>query len=127
MKKKMVKTDEAPQAIGPYSQGIIVGNVIFISGQIPINPETNEMISGSIEEETEQVLKNIGAILKSAGLGYENVVKTTVYLTDLNNFSKMNEVYSKFFKKEPPARAAIEVNSLPKGAKVEIEAIAYFE
>ena len=125
--KKIVKTNKAPKAIGPYSQGIIAGNFMFISGQIAIDPDTNEMVTGTIEEETEQVLKNIGAILNEAGLTYENVVKTTVYLTDLNDFVKMNEVYAKFFKTNPPARAAIQVSKLPKGAKIEIEAIACFE
>ncbi len=125
--KKIVKTNKAPKAIGPYSQGIIAGNFMFISGQIAIDPDTNEMVTGTIEEETEQVLKNIGAILNEAGLTYENVVKTTVYLTDLNDFVKMNEVYARFFKTNPPARAAIQVSKLPKGAKIEIEAIACFE
>ncbi|WP_461834100.1 RidA family protein [Desulfothermus sp.] len=125
--KKIVKTNKAPKAIGPYSQGIIAGNFMFISGQIAIDPDTNEMVTGTIEEETEQVLKNIGAILNEAGLTYENVVKTTVYLTDLIDFVKMNEVYARFFKTNPPARAAIQVSKLPKGAKIEIEAIACFE
>lgn len=122
--KRIVKTNKAPQAIGPYSQGVIAGNFLFISGQIAIDPDKNEMISGTIEEQAEQVLNNIGAILNEAGLTYENVVKTTVYLTDLNDFGKMNEVYSRFFKNNPPARAAIQVSKLPKGAKIEIEAIA---
>ena len=125
--KRIVKTNKAPKAIGPYSQGIIAGNFMLISGQIAIDPDTNEMITGTIEAETEQVLKNIGAILNEAGLTYENVVKTTVYLTDLNDFVKMNEVYARFFKTNPPARAAIQVSKLPKGAKIEIEAIACFE
>ena len=122
--KRIVKTNKAPQAIGPYSQGVIAGNFLFISGQIAIDPDKNEMISGTIEEQAEQVLNNIGAILNEAGLTYDNVVKTTVYLTDLNDFGKMNEVYSRFFKNNPPARAAIQVSKLPKGAKIEIEAIA---
>ena len=122
--KKIVKTNKAPEAIGPYSQGVIAGNFLFISGQIAIDPDKNEMIAGTIEEQAEQVLKNIGAILNEAGLTYDNVVKTTVYLTDLNDFGKMNEVYSRFFKNNPPARAAIQVSKLPKGAKIEIEAIA---
>ena len=122
--KRIVKTNKAPQAIGPYSQGVIAGNFLFISGQIAIDPDKNEMISGTIEEQAEQVLKNIGAILNEAGLTYDNVVKTTVYLTDLNDFGKMNEVYARFFKNNPPARAAIQVSKLPKGAKIEIEAIA---
>ncbi|GAB6162939.1 RidA family protein [Desulfothermus naphthae] len=122
--KRIVKTNKAPQAIGPYSQGVIAGNFLFISGQIAIDPDKNEMIAGTIEEQAEQVLKNIGAILNEAGLTYDNVVKTTVYLTDLNDFGKMNEVYSRFFKNNPPARAAIQVSKLPKGAKIEIEAIA---
>ncbi len=92
-----------------------------------IDPKTNEMLKGTIEEETEQVLKNIGAILKEVGLTYENIVKTTVYLLDLNDFVKMNDVYARFFKTNPPARAAVQVSSLPKGAKIEIEAVAYFD
>jgi len=125
--KRIVKTNKAPQAIGPYSQGVIAGNFLFISGQIAIDPDKNEMISGTIEEQTEQVLKNIGAILNEAGLTYDNVVKTTVYLTDLSDFGKMNEVYARFFKNNPPARAAIQVSKLPKGAKIEIEAIAFLK
>ena len=125
--KRIVKTNKAPQAIGPYSQGVIAGNFLFISGQIAIDPDKNEMISGTIEEQAEQVLKNIGAILNEAGLTYDNVVKTTVYLTDLNDFGKMNEVYARFFKNNPPARAAIQVSKLPKGAKIEIEAIAFLK
>jgi len=125
--KRIVKTNKAPEAIGPYSQGVIAGNFMFISGQIAIDPDKNEMIVGTIEQETEQVLKNIGAILNEAGLSYDNVVKTTVYLTDLNDFVKMNEVYARFFKNNPPARAAIQVSKLPKGAKIEIEAIACLE
>ncbi len=125
--KRIVKTNKAPEAIGPYSQGVIAGNFMFISGQIAIDPDKNEMIVGTIEQETEQVLKNIGAILNEAGLSYDNVVKTTVYLTDLNDFVKMNEVYARFFKTNPPARSAIQVSKLPKGAKIEIEAIACLE
>jgi 2-iminobutanoate/2-iminopropanoate deaminase len=125
MDKKIIATKDAPQAIGPYSQAVVFGNFIFISGQIPIIPKSGELILGGIEEQTEQVLKNLEAILKSSHSSLINVLKTTVFITDLNDFGKMNKVYEKFFKDNPPARSTVEVSRLPKEVLVEIEAIAY--
>ena len=125
MEKKPIQTSEAPSAIGPYSQAIRIGDFLYISGQIALNPKNMEMMNGEIEEETEWVLKNIEAILKAGGLSLDHVIKTTVYLTDLGEFSRMNQVYEKFFEKTKPARACVQVAALPKGAKVEIDAIAH--
>ena len=125
MEKKPIQTSEAPSAIGPYSQAICIGDFLYTSGQIALNPKNMEMMNGEIEEETEWVLKNIEAILKAGGLSLDHVIKTTVYLTDLGEFSRMNQVYEKFFKKTKPARACVQVAALPKGAKVEIDAIAH--
>lgn len=124
MNKEIINTSNAPSAIGPYSQGVKAGNMLFISGQIPVNPISNE-IPKTIEEQTKQSLENVKAILKEAGATLDSVVKTTVFLTDLNDFVKMNEVYATYFDGEiKPARAAIEVSRLPKDVKIEIEAIA---
>jgi 2-iminobutanoate/2-iminopropanoate deaminase len=125
MEKKSIQTSKAPSAIGPYSQAIRIGDFLYTSGQIALNPDTMEMMSGEIEAETERVLKSIEAILQAGGLSLEHVIKTTVYLTDLGEFSRMNEVYEKFFEKTKPARACVQVAALPKGAKVEIDAIAH--
>jgi 2-iminobutanoate/2-iminopropanoate deaminase len=122
--KKQVQTDKAPKAIGPYSQGIVAKGFVFVSGQIPIDPATGELNTGSIEEQARQVLKNIGAVLEAAGSSYENVVKATVFLQDMNDFGKMNAVYAEFFKVPCPARAAVQVARLPRDVKIEIEAIA---
>jgi len=122
--KKQVKTDKAPKAIGPYSQAIIAGDFIFCSGQIAIDPTTGELNTGSTEDQTRQVLKNLGAVLEAAGASYDGVVKTTVYLQDMNDFAKMNAVYGEFFKIPFPARAAVQVARLPRDVKIEIEAIA---
>jgi 2-iminobutanoate/2-iminopropanoate deaminase len=122
--KKIVSTPYAPAAIGPYSQGIDTGNLVFVSGQIPIVPETGKLLEGGIHEQTEQVMKNIGAVLEAAGLGYGDVVKCSCFLADIADFKDMNEVYGRYFTSEPPARAAFQVGKLPLGAKVEIEAIA---
>ncbi len=127
MEKKVIATKDAPQAIGPYSQAILYGNLIFVSGQIPIDPKNGEIISGGIEEQTEQVLKNLEAILKTSNSSLKNVLKTTVFITDLNNFGKMNKVYENSFKENPPARSTVEVSRLPKEVLVEIEAIACIE
>ena len=124
MAHQVVDTDSAPKAIGPYSQAIKVGNFIFTSGQIAIDPEKNELISGGIQEQTRRVLENLKAVLEAAGSSLENVVKTTVYLSDMNEFSAMNEVYAQFFESTKPARATVEVSRLPKDVKVEIDAIA---
>ena len=124
MEKKPIQTSEAPSAIGPYSQAIRIGDFLYTSGQIALNPKNMEMMNGEIEEETEWVLENIKAILQAGGMSLSQVIKTTVYLTDLDEFSRMNQVYEKFFEKTKPARACVQVAALPKGAKVEIDAIA---
>jgi len=121
--KKIISTDKAPKAIGPYSQAVEANGFIFISGQLPVNP-LDGSIPQTIKDQTEMVIKNIEAILLSEGLTLKNVVKTTVFMTDLTKFSEMNEVYSKFFSSEPPARATVEVRNLPKGVMIEIECIA---
>jgi 2-iminobutanoate/2-iminopropanoate deaminase len=122
--KKQVQTDKAPKAIGPYSQGIIANGFVFCSGQIPIDPATGNLLNGTIEDETRQVLKNLGAVLEAAGSSYDDVVKATVFLRDMNDFAKMNAVYGEFFKTPFPARAAVQVARLPRDVKVEIEAVA---
>jgi 2-iminobutanoate/2-iminopropanoate deaminase len=124
--KKHVATNQAPQPIGPYSQGVIAGGLLFVSGQIPIDPSTNKVVEGGIEAQTEQVLKNLLAILKEAKIGPENVVKATVFLTDLADFQKMNDVYARYLGKEPPARSTIQAAALPRGVSVEIDVIAAF-
>ena len=121
---EVVFTDKAPLPIGPYSQCIKKGNMLFLSGQIPINPATQNIVDGGIKEQTEQVFKNIGEVLKAAGASYENIVKTTVLLSDMGNFVPMNEVYGTFFKSNFPARSAFAVKTLPKNVMVEIECIA---
>ena len=120
---EFINTPKAPKAIGPYSQAVKAGNLLFISGQIPINPETNELFNGNIKEKTELVLNNINAILNEAGYKKENVVKVTIYLKDIKNFNDVNEVYEKFFNGHKPARAVVEVSNLPKSVDIEIEAI----
>ena len=125
MEKKIVATPKAPVAIGPYSQAIRIGGFLYTSGQISLDPETMKMVTGDIEIETEKVLKNIEAILKADGLDLNNIIKTTVYLTDLSEFTRMNQIYEKFFSETKPARACVQVTALPKGAKVEIDAIAH--
>jgi 2-iminobutanoate/2-iminopropanoate deaminase len=124
--RKHVSTSSAPAPIGPYSQGVIAGGLLFVSGQIAIDPATNKLITGEIEEQTEQVLKNLLAILKAAKMGADNVVKTTVYLSDLADFAKMNEVYARFLGENPPARSTIQAAALPRNVKVEIDVIAAF-
>ncbi|MDD5503502.1 MAG: RidA family protein [Candidatus Thermoplasmatota archaeon] len=122
--KSAVSTQKAPAAIGPYSQAIKAGNLVFVSGQLPINPATGQLLTGAIEEQTEQVIRNIQSILEAAGASLENVVKTTLFIRDMNDFPKINEAYAKFFKNCPPARATVQVARLPKDAGIEIEAIA---
>lgn len=122
--RQVVSTDGAPKAIGPYSQGIDTGSLVFVSGQIPLDPATGQMVSGSIAEQTERVLKNIEGVLKAAGLSLNHVVRTTVYLVDLGEFGAMNEVYARHFPKDHPARSTVQVAALPKGARIEIDAIA---
>ena len=122
--KRIIKTNDAPAAIGPYSQAVEVNGTLYISGQIPINPETSSVVEGGIKEQTTQVMKNIGAILKAAGYDYSDVVKSTCLLSDMANFKAMNEVYASFYAENPPARAAFAVKELPLGVLVEIETIA---
>lgn len=126
MPKKHVSTSEAPKPIGPYSQGVIAGGLLFVSGQIALDPKTGEPVGGDIEAQAEQVLKNIMAILKEAKMAADNVVKATVYLADLADFPRLNEVYARYLGKEPPARSTIQAAALPRGARVEIDVIAAF-
>ena len=126
MPKKHVATRHAPTPVGPYSQGVIAGGLLFVSGQIPIDPATDKLVEGDITVQTEQVLKNILAVLKEAKMGPENVVKASVFLADLADFPQMNEVYGKYLGKEPPARSTIQAAALPKGARIEIDVIAAF-
>ena len=126
MSIKSISTEKAPAAIGPYSQGVRIGNLVFTSGQIPVNPATGQMAE-TIEEQTKQSLENVKAILEAEGLSMDKVVKTTVFLSDMNNFAKMNEVYKTYFTINLPARSAVQAARLPKDALVEIEAIAYSE
>ena len=122
--KEIVATSRAPQAIGPYSQAVRAGNLVFASGQIPIDPATKEFVAGGIAEQTEQVLKNLTAVFEAADVRMDQIVKTTVFLADMNDFTAMNEVYGKYFAENPPARATVQAARLPRDAKVEIEAIA---
>lgn len=122
--KEIVSTDNAPGAIGPYSQAIKTGNLVFVSGQIPIDPQTGEFVPGGISEQSEQVLKNLSAVLEAAGSGLNNVVKTTVFLADMNDFAVMNEIYARYFNENKPARATVEAARLPRDARVEIECVA---
>ena len=124
MDKEIVKTIEAPAAIGPYSQAIKAGGMVFLSGQIPLDPKSGEMVAGDIQTQARQVLGNIKAVLSAAGSSLERVVKTTVFLTSMDDFPKINDVYGEFFSAAPPARSTVEVRRLPRGAAVEIEAIA---
>jgi 2-iminobutanoate/2-iminopropanoate deaminase len=122
--RKTVQTEKAPAAIGPYSQAVLTGGFLFCSGQIPIDPATGKMVEGGIEIQTERVLRNLAAVLEEGGASLQSVVKTTVYLADLSDFTAMNGVYGTFFTKNPPARATIEAAKLPAGALVEIDAVA---
>ncbi|MGI8470218.1 MAG: RidA family protein [Pyrinomonadaceae bacterium] len=123
MIKEIISTENAPGAIGPYSQAIKTGNLVFCSGQIPIDPKTNEFASGEVAEQTKQVLKNLSAVLEAAGSSLNNVVKTTVFLADMNDFGAMNEIYAEYFGDNKPARATVQAARLPRDARVEIEAI----
>jgi 2-iminobutanoate/2-iminopropanoate deaminase len=125
MRKQIVKTEEAPKAIGPYSQAVSVGNLVFLSGQIPLDPATGEIAKGGIAEQTRRVMDNLEAVLRAAGASLSEVVKSTIYLTDLGDFAKVNEVYGSYFPNEPPARATVEVAALPRGASIEIDMIAH--
>jgi 2-iminobutanoate/2-iminopropanoate deaminase len=122
--KSIIYTEKAPAPIGPYSQAVETGNMLFISGQIPIDPETNQLITGSISDEAKQVMENLEALLITAGFSFENVVKTTIFLSDMNHFAEVNEVYGAYFKSEYPARETVAVLGLPKNVNVEISLIA---
>lgn len=127
MTKQRVHSEQAPAAIGPYSQAIAAGGMLFCSGQIALDPKTGSMVPGGVEAQTIQVMKNLGAVLTAAGINFEQVVKTTIYLSDLNDFQAVNTIYAKSFTAIAPARATVEVSALPKGALVEIDAIAHME
>ncbi|MCD6354228.1 MAG: RidA family protein [Prolixibacteraceae bacterium] len=122
--RKIIETTKAPQAIGPYSQAVEANGTLYISGQVPLVPETKEIVDGGIKEQTFQVMKNIGAILEAAGYTFDDVVKTTCLLSDMRNFKQMNEVYAQFYTENQPARAAFAVKELPLGVMIEIETIA---
>jgi 2-iminobutanoate/2-iminopropanoate deaminase len=122
--KQIVATEAAPRAIGPYSQAVISRGLVFVSGQIPLDPATGQMVAGDIAAQTERVLENLRAILEASGSSLDRVVKTTVYLADLEDFPKVNEVYARYFPSAPPARATVQVARLPRDARIEIEAIA---
>lgn len=124
MKKKVIQTEKAPKAIGPYSQAIQAGNLLFLSGQIPLDPKTGELVKGDIRQQTQQVLENIKGVLESQKLGMDNVVRVTIFLRDMGNFNQVNEVYAIYFPSSPPARSTVGVAKLPKDADIEIEAVA---
>ena len=124
MNRTVIHTDHAPKAIGPYSQAIRVGDFVYTAGQVPIVPATGDLIAGEIEAQTRQALTNIKAVLEAAGSGLDKVVKTTVFMTNLGDFARMNGVYAEFFPVQPPARSTVQVAALPKGAMVEIECVA---
>ena len=124
MKKEIISTEQAPKAIGPYSQGVKAGGFLFLSGAIALDPVSGEMCQGGISAETELVMKNVGALLQAAGLGYGDVVKTVIYLANMGDFATVNAIYGRFFPENPPARVTVEVKGLPRGALVEIEITA---
>ena len=125
MRKQIIHTTEAPQAIGPYSQAVRVGQFVFLSGQIPLDPASGNIVEGDITVQTRRVMENLGAVLRAAGASFSDVVKTTIFLADLGHFSKMNEVYGAYFASEPPARATVQVGALPRSVLIEIDMIAH--
>ena len=125
--KKIISTSEAPAAVGPYSQAVRVGETVYCAGQIPLDPKSGEIVSGGIEVQTRRVLDNVTAVLKAEELTFADIVKTTIFLTDLGDFQKVNEIYGSYFQHQPPARSTIQVAALPRGARVEIEVIAVAE
>src|ERR1700730_14248161 len=122
--KKIISTSDAPAAIGPYSQGVRVGSTIYFSGQIPLDPKTGQMVSGGTDAQTRRVMESIGGLLKAEGLSYDNIVKTTIFLADINDFQTVNEIYGTYFKQARPARSTVQAGAVPQGARVEIEVIA---
>ncbi|MBF8963191.1 RidA family protein [Pontibacter sp. FD36] len=124
MNHTIIKSANAPAAIGPYSQATLHNGIMYVSGQIPLDPQSGELVSGTIEEETHQVMKNLSAILQEAGMGFDNVLKCSIFVKDLGNFAKINEVYGSYFSSNPPARETVEVSRLPKDVNVEISCIA---
>uniref|UniRef100_A0A7V3PSC9 RidA family protein n=1 Tax=candidate division WOR-3 bacterium TaxID=2052148 RepID=A0A7V3PSC9_UNCW3 len=122
--RQVVRTENAPEPVGPYSQAVVVGNLVWTSGQIGIDPQTGKLVSGGIETETEQVLKNLVAVLAAAGSGLDRVIKTTIFITDMNEFARVNAIYARYFQEPYPARSTVQVSALPKGAAVEIEVVA---
>jgi len=122
--KKIISTKEAPAAVGPYSQAVRVGSTLYCAGQIPLDPKSGQIVPGDIGAQTRRVLENIAAVLRAESLAFENIVKTTIFLTNLSDFQTVNEIYGSYFKKEPPARSTVQVPALPKGASIEIEVIA---
>ena len=125
--KKVISTDKAPAAVGPYSQAIRAGSFLFCSGQIPIDPSTGQFVEGGVEQQAEQVLRNVKAVLEGAGYSLSDVIKATVFAVNMADFAAVNGVYARFFEKEPPARSFVEVGALPKGALVEVEVVAWKE
>jgi len=125
--KKIISTGDAPAAVGSYSQAVRVGSTVYCAGQIPLDPKSGQIVSKDVSDQTRRVLDNIRAILKAEGLSFENIVKTTIFLTDLADFQTVNEIYASYFKQAPPARSTVQVAALPKGARIEIEAIAVAE
>jgi 2-iminobutanoate/2-iminopropanoate deaminase len=124
MPNQVVSTDKAPKAIGPYSQAIVAGNLVFTSGQIPLDPKTQQMVEGDVRAQAERVMENLAAVLAAAGASFSTVVKATIFLADLNDFAAVNDVYGKRFPSGPPARSTVQVAALPKGARVEIDLVA---
>jgi 2-iminobutanoate/2-iminopropanoate deaminase len=124
MANAIVSTEKAPKAIGPYSQAVIAGDLIFTSGQIALDPATQQLVPGDIRAQTERVMENLAAVLEAAGAGFESVIKATIFVADLGDFATVNEIYGKRFPRSPPARSTVQVAALPKGARVEIELIA---
>jgi 2-iminobutanoate/2-iminopropanoate deaminase len=127
MARQIISTDKAPGAIGPYSQAVVANGLVFVSGQVPFDPATGQVVPGEVAEQTKRVLENVKAVLEAAGSSLSAVVKTTIYLTDMNGFASVNEVYASYFTSDPPARATVEVRRLPRDVMVEIDAIAVVE
>jgi len=125
MRKEIISTDEAPKAIGPYSQAVRVGEWVILSGQIPLDPKSGQLVGGDAAAQARQVMENLEAVLRAAGVSFSEVVRSTIYLVDLGDFSKVNEVYGSYFPNEPPARATVQVAALPRGAAVEIDMMAH--